>query len=168
MEIDFQYAPWGMFFATVMYVVGNAVWINHIVRKRVWIGWLLWLVSGLLFLVAGAAVEVHLNSSSIGVWKQLRSYDPTNHWIIMTFYALLSFPGAASVMLRQNMAWTRFTVLAPAIIVLLPVGEQLGNPENNYLMLSIGMTLATCSILWIWQSLLDCEPTPKPRVKEAT
>jgi hypothetical protein len=168
MEIDFQYAPWGMFFAATMYVVGNGVWINHLARKRVWVGWLLWLVSGLLFLVAGAAVEIHLTSASIGVWKQLRSVDPTNHWIVMTFYALLSFPGAASVMLRQSMSWTRFTILAPALIVLLPIGQEMANPGNSYLSLSIGITLATCCILWIWQWLLDCEPTPKLRTKEAT
>jgi hypothetical protein len=168
MEMDFQYAPWGMFFAAIMYVVGNGVWINHLARKRLWIGWLLWLGTGLLFLVAGAAVEVHLGTDSIGVWQQLRSVDPTNHWIVMTFYALLSFPGAASVLLRQSMAWTRLSIMAPAIIVMLPIGQEMANPGDSYLALSIGITLATCAILWIWQSLLDCEPTPKLRTKEAT
>lgn len=168
MAIDFQYAPWGMFFAAIMYIVGNGVWINHLARKRAWVGWLLWLVTGLLFLVAGAAAEEHISSNPIGVWQELRSVDPTNHWIIMTLYALLSFPGAASVLLRQSISWTRLTILSPALIVLLPIGHQLENPDNTYLVLSIGLTLATCAILWIWQSLLDCEPTPKVRNKEAT
>lgn len=167
MEIDFQYAPWGMFFAAIMYVVGNGVWINHLARKRSWVGWLLWIVSGLLFLVAGAAVETHISSSPVGIWQRLSSVAPTNHWIILTFYALLSFPGAASVLLRQSISWTRITVLAPAIIVLLPVGDQLANPDNNYLSLSIGITLATCAILWLWQSLLDSEPVIKARAKAA-
>jgi len=165
MEIDFQYAPWGMFFAATMYVVGNGVWINHLARRRAWIGWLLWIASGLLFLVAGAAAEAHIGTNQTSVWHQLSSVAPTNHWIILTLYALLSFPGAASVLLRQSISWTRISILAPAIIVLLPVGEQLGNPDNNYLALSIGITLATCAILWLWQSLLDCEPPAKPRVK---
>jgi hypothetical protein len=165
MEIDFQYAPWGMFFAAIMYVVGNGVWINHLARKKAWVGWLLWVTSGLLFLVAGAAVENHISSNPVGIWQQLRSVAPTNHWIIMTLYALLSFPGAASVLLRQSISWTRVSIIAPAIIVLLPVGDQLGNPDNHYLALSIGITLATCAILWLWQSLLDCEPAAKPRAK---
>jgi len=161
MEIDFQYAPWGMFFAAVMYVVGNGVWINHLARKRVWIGWLLWIASGVLFQIAGAAVENHISTNPIGVWQQFTTVQPMNHSITMILYALLSFPGAASVLLRQSISWTRVTILAPAIIVLLPVGEQLGNPDNNYLALSIGITLATCAILWLWQSLLDCEPAAK-------
>ncbi len=165
MEIDFQYAPWGMFFAATMYVVGNGVWINHLARRRAWIGWLLWIVSGLLFLVVGAAAETHISTNQTSVWQQLSSVPPTNHFIIMTLYALLSFPGAASVLLRQSISWTRVSIIAPAIIVLLPVGEQLGNPDNNYLALSIGITLATCAILWLWQSLLDCEPAAKQRVK---
>jgi hypothetical protein len=168
MEISFQYAPWGMFFAAMMYVVGNGVWINHLARKRKWIGWLLWITTGLLFLVAGAAAEAHLNSDSTGIWNQLSSVDPQNHFIVMTLYALLSFPGAASVLLGQSMAWTRFTILAPAVIVMLPIGQEMANPGNNYLSLSIGITLATCCILWVWQWLLDCEPTPKLRTKEAT
>lgn len=40
--VHFELAPWGMFFAGLMYVIGNGVWVNHLVRQRRWLGWLLW------------------------------------------------------------------------------------------------------------------------------
>lgn len=159
MHIDFQFVPWGMFFAGLMYVVGNGVWVNHLVRERRWLGWLLWIAAAAVVLVLAALFESRLDTASdAGIWQRLSSVDPENHWIAVTLFALLSVPGAASVMLKQSVQWTRLALLAPALLVFLPVGSQIGNPNDNYLALSIGLTLAVCGILVVWQLLLDHEP----------
>jgi len=70
----------------------------------------------------------------------------------------MSVPGAASVLLKQSVRWTRITLLLPAILLFIPVGRQLANPENDYLLLSLAVTAAVCGTLFLWQMLLDCEP----------
>jgi len=62
------------------------------------------------------------------------------------------------VLFRQSVDWTRLGVLATALIVFIPLGAQLNDAENSRLFLSLGVTLATCGLLWIWSMLLDCEP----------
>jgi hypothetical protein len=159
MQIDFNLVPWGMFFAGLMYVVGNGVWVNHLVRERRWLGWLLWVLAAVGVVLLAALFETRLDTNSgAGVWQRLTSVDPENHWIAVTLFALLSVPGAASVMLKQGVQWTRLALLAPALLVFLPVGSQIGNPKDGYLALSIGLTLAVCGILVVWQMLLDREP----------
>ena len=34
MHIEFTNAPWGMAFAALMYLIGNGIWINHLVRHK--------------------------------------------------------------------------------------------------------------------------------------
>ena len=160
MHIDFQFAPWGMFVAALMYVVGNGVWTNHLARNNYWIGWLLWIGSAVILLIAGAFIEGRLAGSG-SIWELLSGVEPEKHWIIVTLYALLSVPGTASVLFRQNMAWTRLAVIATALLVFIPLGTQLHDPDNSYLALSLGITLAVCAIMWLWTSLLDCEPEHK-------
>jgi len=165
MDTEFQFVPWGMFFAGLMYVVGNGVWVNHLVRERRWLGWLLWSLAAAGVLFLAALFEARLDTASTAsVLQRLSSVDSENHWIAITLFALLSVPGAAAVILRQSMQWTRLALLAPALLVFLPVGSQIGNPKDGYLALSIGLTLAVCAILVIWQLLLDREPCQKEKV----
>jgi len=157
MHTDFHLAPWGMFFAALMYIVGNGVWANHLVRQKQWLGWLLWSLSAVLILLAGAAIELRLSGEG-SLWSTLTGVDPEKHWIIVTLYSLLSVPAAASIIFRQSVAWTRLAITASAILVFIPLGTQLHNPDDSYFAISLGITLATCSIMWFWITLLDCEP----------
>jgi len=160
--VHFELAPWGMFFAGLLYVVGNAVWVNHLVRQRRWLGWFLWLISAMTLLVVAAAFESRLDQASdMGVWARLTSVDPENHWIALTLFALMSVPGAASVMLKQSIAWTRFALITPALLVFIPVGHQIMDPKQSYTAMSIGLALAVCAVLIIWQMLVDAEPHNK-------
>jgi len=158
MHIDFTFAPWGMAYAALMYVLGNGVWTNHLVRHRPWLGWLLWTVSALMIIVIGAALQVRISPDGGSIWTALTSVNKENHWIVATLYALLSVPGAASVLFRQSLAWTRLGVLATALIVFIPLGMQLHDPNDPRLALSLGLTLAICGLTWLWSALLDCEP----------
>jgi uncharacterized membrane protein YhaH (DUF805 family) len=151
-----------MAFAALMYVIGNGVWINHISRQKPWLGWLMWTVTAVLIIFVGAIIELRLAGGS-DIWLKLTSVNIENHWIVVILYALLSIPGAASILFRQSVDWTRLGVLATVLIVFIPLGAQLHDPENNRLVLSLGVTLATCGLLWIWSMLLDCEPVHKRR-----
>lgn len=159
MQISFEYAPWGVFFAGLMYVIGNGVWVNYLVRERLWLGWLLWLASGAVLLLVVALFESRLDAAStMGFWDRLSSADKENHWIALSLFALLSVPGAASVLFRQSVRWTRLALLLPAVIVFIPMGQQLAHPEKSYLMLSLGAAAAVVGLLYLWQMLLDVEP----------
>ena len=160
MNIDFQFAVWGMAFAGLMYVIGNGAWTNHLVRNKPWLGWILWLTSAATLLVVASAFEQKLDPNAAGIG----GVDIENHWIAVTLYALMSIPGAASVLLRQNSSWTRLALLIPAIIIFIPMGHQLANPENSYLALSLGTTAVVCAMLLAWLKLLDCEPTDRKKV----
>ncbi len=156
--INFEFAPWGLFFAGLMYVIGNGVWVNHAVRRRRWLGWVLWSLLGVLLLVLAAAFDGRMDGGDATIMDRLTMVDPENHWIALTLFALLSVPGAACVWLNQSVRWTRMALLLPALLIFLPMGQQLANPNDDYLMLTIGVTLAVCASLVLWQSLLDHEP----------
>ncbi len=158
--INFEYAPWGMYVAAIMYVLGNGVWMNHAVRQRRWLGWLLWLLLAALILLVAGAMDMRMQGTQGGLMNHLLAHDPENHWIVLTLFALMSVPAAACVMLRQSLQWTRLAVIAPALLIFLSMGQQLGNPQNDYLLISIGVTLAVCASLWMWQQALDVEPEP--------
>jgi len=155
----FEFAPWGMFFAGVMYVVGNGVWVNHLVRERRWLGWLLWLLSGAGLLFVAAVFETRLDMlSELGVWQRLTTVDPENHWIALTLFALMSVPGATCVLLKQDVRWTRVALVLPALLVFIPLGQQLANPDDSYTALSLGVAMAVAGVMLMWQMVLDCEP----------
>ncbi len=158
MHIEFTNAPWGMAFAALMYLIGNGIWINHLVRHKLWIGWAIWAISAVLIIVIGAVIEQRLAGSTEGIWTMLTSVNKENHWIVVTLYALLSVPGAAAVLFRQSLGWTRLGVIAIALIVFIPLGSQLHDPSDSRLFLSLGITLSICGVLWLWSVLLDCEP----------
>jgi len=146
-----------MVFAAFMYVVGNGVWMTPIARRSAWLGWLMWTVSAAAILVLGAAVELRLGGGE-GIWSQLSNVNIENHWIVVTLYALISVPGAASVLFRQETGWTRLAVCAAALLVFIPLGAQLSDPDNGRMALSLGITLAVAGLMWFWSLLLDIEP----------
>jgi len=158
MNIDFSLAPWGMAFAALMFLVGNGAWTNHIVRHKPWLGWVLWSLTVPVIIVLGAIIELRLSGKTDSIWFLLTSVNFENHWIVATLYMLMSIPGAASVLFHQSMNWTRLATLTTALIVLIPLGTQLHDPNDPRLALSLGITLGLCGILWLWSSMLDCEP----------
>ncbi|MDX8402891.1 MAG: hypothetical protein R8K54_00600 [Mariprofundaceae bacterium] len=167
--VQFDYAVWGVFFAALLYVLGNGVWVNHLVRERMWIGWVLWSVMGVVLLATAAFFETRLDqASSMGAIERLGSVNVENHWIALGLFALLSVPGAASVLLKQSVQWTRITLLLPAILLFMPIGKQLENPDDNYLLLSLGATAAVCGALLLWQIVLDCEPEQAVKTESTT
>jgi len=155
MEAQPQHIAWGIAYASMMYVIGNGVWVNHLARKKQWLGWLMWLAAGLLVIILAASIEVRLSGAASGIWQQLTSVDKENHWIVLVLFALMSVPGAASVILKQEANWTRIALIIPAIVVFIPVGMQLGAPSGNNIMAGLGLTLAVCAMLLIWQFMLD-------------
>ncbi len=156
-----RYIAWGIAYAGMMYVIGNGVWVNHLARRRPWLGWLMWLVAGSLVIFFGALIEVRLTGSTSGVWQRLSGVDNENHWIVLILFALMSVPGATSVILKQGAHWTRMALIIPAIVVFIPVGMQLGGGSSNILA-GLGLTLAVCTMLLVWQFMLDkIEPSQR-------
>ncbi|MDQ6964419.1 MAG: hypothetical protein Q9M13_05810 [Mariprofundales bacterium] len=150
-------ALWGAAFAALIYVMGNGLWINRLVRRRLWLGWLLWSVSCVVVLVVGAAIENHFGTgSSIG--DRLSSVDMENHWISLSLYALISVPGAACVILRQSMRWTQVALFSIALVLFIPAGLHLEG-EGGSLYVGLGLAFAVCAILWVWQVTFDTEPS---------
>jgi len=157
MNTDFAFAPWGMAYAALMYIVGNGVWTNYLVRQKPWTGWLMWSFSAVLVVVIGAAIQLRLGGGE-GVLAIIASTSGESHWIVLTLYALLSIPGAAGILFRQSVGWTRFGILVTGLLVFIPLGAQLNDPAGNHLLLSLGITLAVCGLMWTWSMLLDSEP----------
>jgi len=152
-----QHATWGIIFAGIMYVAGNGAWVNHLARRRQWIGWLIWLVAGIFIIIFGAFIETRLSGATTGVWQRLTSVDIDNHWIVLTLFALMSVPGAASVILRQSENWTRMALVIPAVVVFIPVGMQLSDSGGGSILAGFGLTLAVVALMLIWQFMLDRE-----------
>lgn len=148
---------WGIAFAGLMYVIGNGVWINHLARRRQWMGWLLWSITALIVIVVGALIDIRLAGDTNGLWSHLTSVDKENHWIVLTLFALMSVPGAASIIFRLDANWTRLALILPAIVVFIPTGMQLGQG----VIAGLGVALAVCALTGGWQVLLDAEPVTK-------
>ncbi|MDX8413382.1 MAG: hypothetical protein R8J85_04775 [Mariprofundales bacterium] len=153
-------ALWGAVFAALIYVMGNGLWTNRLARKNLWMGWMLWVLSCVLVLVAGAAVENHFGTgASIG--DRLGSVDIENHWIALSLYALMSVPGAACVILKQNIRWTRIALLTIALVLFIPAGMHV-DPDGESVALGLGLAAAVCGTIWLWQATLDEEPSVAP------
>jgi len=162
MEAQAQQLAWGIGFAGMMYVIGNGVWTNHLARQKAWMGWLMWLAAALIIIIVGAFVDIRLSGSQSGLWTQLTGVDKENHWIALTLFALMSVPGAASVILKQASTWTRLALILPAIIVFIPVGMQLGTGANS-IAAGLGLALIVSALMFIWQFMLDTPPEEKQR-----
>lgn len=162
MESQAQQLAWGIGFAGLMYVIGNGVWTNHIARSSQWKGWLMWLLAAVLIVIAGSFVDIRLSGLQVDLWARMTSVDKENHWIALTLFALMSVPGAASVILRQASTWTRLALLLPAIIVFVPAGMQLGSGFNS-IAAGLGIALVISALMFFWQMLLDSPPEEKQR-----
>jgi len=146
-----------MAYAALMYVLGNGTWTNHLARRNAWLGWLMWSASAILITVLGAVISHRLGNQA-DVLSILGAMSKENYWIIFTLYALMSIPGAAAVLFRQDLAWTRLGLLAIALIIFIPLGIQLHDPADDRLGISMGMALSICGVMWVWSLMLDCEP----------
>ncbi|MDX8406099.1 MAG: hypothetical protein R8K50_08105 [Mariprofundus sp.] len=160
MQIDFTFAPWGMAYAALMYVLGNGAWTNHLARRKAWLGWLMWATSAAVIIILGAVISQHLGNKA-DLLSILGAMNKENYWIIITLYALMSIPGAASVIFRQSLAWTRLGQLATGLIVFIPLGIQLHDPNDNRVGISIAIALSICGVMWLWSLMVDCEPEHK-------
>lgn len=162
MQIQFELAPWGVFFAAAMYIVGNGVWVNHVARQKVWLGWAMWVVLAPLMLVAGALLAGRMDGGDAGVWQRLTSVAMENHWIVVSLFALISVPGAASVLFKLDAVSTRMALLLPALVVFVPIGKNLGQTDGSPLVWGLGVAFAVCGLTVLWQVVLD-----KPATEEA-
>ncbi len=151
-------ALWGAGFAAAIYLIGNGLWTNRLVRRKQWLGWLLWLVSCALVLIVGAAIENHFGvGRSIG--ERIASVDMENHWIALTLYALMSVPGAACVIFKQSRNWTLLSLVVVALILFIPTGMHISDDAGTPLS-GIVLAGAVCGLLWLWLATLDGDPPP--------
>lgn len=162
MELQTQQLAWGIGFAAMMYIIGNGVWTNNLARRKQWLGWLMWVITSLLVIAAGAFIDIRLSGSDITVWKHITGVAKENHWIELTLFALMSVPGAASVILKQTRRWTRMALILPALIVFIPVGMKLGEGASGVAD-GIGLAFVIASLMFAWQFLLDTPPEEKQR-----
>lgn len=160
--METQQLAWGVGFAAMMYVIGNGVWTNHLARRRVWLGWLMWLIAAALVIVAGAFIDIRLSGAQESLWHRLSSVDMENHWIALTLFALMSVPGAVSVFLKQSSKWTRLALILPAIGVFIPVGMQLGNGASSIIE-GLGLAFLIAALVFTWQFMLDTPPPEQQR-----
>ncbi|MDQ6962459.1 MAG: hypothetical protein Q9M28_08035 [Mariprofundaceae bacterium] len=161
MEMNAQFAMWGIFFMSFMYLLGNIVWTNHMVRKNLLWGWLAWFISGLFVLILGHSIGNYLGGQ-VGLDALIKTLETSNlesYWIIFSLYALLSVPGAGCVIFKQSKAVTLMTILLPALVVLIPSSIALAkSTEVTYL---YGAVIPICGLLFLCQQILDIEPMPK-------
>jgi len=168
MEMNYDHAFWGVFFAGIFYVVGNAAWVNQWARKSRFIGTLIWAALGVVILMFAAVFDMRLDPSLDGaVFDRMSAVDGENHWIAMTLYALLSAPGIAANLFGLDLRLTRLALMIPALVVFIPMGKQLEHPEGSLLLFSVGAAVVVLVVLIAFQMLLDAEPEKKTKTKEA-
>jgi len=170
MDLNYDHAFWGILFAGIFYVVGNAAWVNKWARERRIVGVLTWAILGFVILLLAASFDMRLDPTlTTGLWDRMTSVDGENHWIALTLYALLSTPGIAANLFSLELRMTRLALILPGILVFIPMGKQLEHPEGALMMVSIGATVAVVGTLLLFQMLLDVEPEKrKKKMKEAT
>jgi len=162
-DLNLQQALWGLIAAGIMYVIGNGAWVNHLARRKIWVGWALWLAAGVIIILMGSLFEARLDGETTGIFQRLAAHpngtpvDLENHWIILLLFALMSVPGAASIMFGQSILWTRIALVFPALIVFIPAGMEITSPDGNKILAGIGTGLTVAGFMVIWQMLLDRE-----------
>jgi len=164
MDLNYNHAFWGILFAGIFYVVGNAAWVNKWARESRFIAILLWSVLGFMILLFAASFDMRLDPNlQMGIWERMTTVDGENHWIAVTLYALLSTPGIAANLFRLELRMTRLALVLTGILVFIPMGKQLEHPEGSLILVSIGATVAVLGILLLFQMLLDVEPERKKK-----
>ncbi|MDX8387381.1 MAG: hypothetical protein R8M46_02460 [Ghiorsea sp.] len=169
MDMNYNHAFWGVLFAGIFYVVGNAAWVNQWARQNRFIGTLIWAALGVVILIFAAIFDMRLDPSLNGaVLDRMNTVDGENHWIALTLYALLSTPGIAANLFGLELRMTRLALIVPALLVFIPMGKQLEHPEGALLLFSVGAAAAVIAILLFIEILLDAEPVKKSKRKEAS
>ncbi|MDX8393796.1 MAG: hypothetical protein R8K21_04335 [Mariprofundales bacterium] len=153
-ELGTQHAYWALVFMGLMYIIGNGIWVNQVVRNRRWLGAIMWLCSTLLVLIAAALLEARMDAQNIAILDRLTNVDIENHWIAISLYALLSLPGACCVLFGQHGSWVRFSLALPAIIVFIPAGMQT-NADANNILVGLGLGGGVAGFVLLWQFMLD-------------
>jgi len=168
MDLNYNHAFWGILFAGIFYVVGNAAWVNKWARESRFVGILAWACLGFIILLFAASFDMRLDPNlEMGIWERMTSVDGENHWIALTLYALLSAPGIAANLFSLELRMTRLALILPGILVFIPMGQQLVHPEGSLILMSIGATVAVVGILLVFQMLLDVEPERKSKKTKA-
>ena len=169
MDMNYDHAFWGVFFAGLFYVVGNAVWTNQWARKSRMLATISWSVTGFIMIVLGAMFDMRLDPNlEMGVFERMSAVDGENHWIALTLYALLSVPGISANLFSLDIRMTRLSLILPAILVFIPMGQQLEHPDGALLLPSIVAAAAVIAATLVLQYLLDSEPVNTSKNKGAT
>ncbi|MDX8389847.1 MAG: hypothetical protein R8M38_05075 [Mariprofundaceae bacterium] len=155
MEIDSQNAIWGLGFAATIYLLGNGIWVNDLARSRAWLGWLMWLALAVIMIISAAAIELYISTSDTGILDLLGSRDKESYWIAVSLLALMSVPGATSVIFRQPRRWTLLALILPACIVFIPAAVSMSTSAEKGLLLGIGIALILSTLLFLWQRVFD-------------
>ena len=133
MDMNYNHAFWGVLFAGIFYVVGNAAWVNQWARESRMLGTLIWAVLGVGILAFAAMFDMRLDPNLSGaVLDRMGTVDGENHWIALTLYALLSTPGIAANLFGLDLRMTKLSLIVPALIVFIPMGKQLEHPEGSF------------------------------------
>jgi len=167
MEMNAQFAIWGIFFMSIMYIVGNIVWTNHLARKRLLWGWFLWVLSGIAIVIIGHSLGNYLGGK-VGLDALLDTLQTSNlesYWIVFSLYALMSVPGAGCVIFKQPKAVTLMTLLLPALVVFIPSGITLA--QKTEIQWLFGIFIPVCALLWLCQHMLDVDPVNKKQTENA-
>ncbi len=168
MDINYNHAFWGVLFAGIFYVIGNAAWVNQWARSSRLMGTIIWAVCGFIILMVAAMFDMRLDPGlEMSVFERMGSVDGENHWIALTLYALLSTPGISANLFSLDLSLTRLSLTLPALVVFIPMGKQLEHPDGALLLYSVGAAVAVVGIVLLFQMLLDIEPVKKSKRKEA-
>lgn len=169
MDLNYNHAYWGVLFAGLFYVLGNAAWVNKWARQSRVIGVLLMVALGVIVVVMAAMFDMRLDPKlQASVFDRISSVDGENHWIALTLFALLSAPGIAANLFSLDLRLTRLALILPAILIFIPMGQQLEHPEGPLMLFSVIATLATIAVLLMFQMLLDAEPAKKVKAEAAS
>jgi len=164
MDLNYNHAFWGVLFAGIFYVAGNASWVNQWARHRRFVGVVIWAIFGTAILVFAAMFDMRLDPNlNMPVFERIDTVDGENHWIALTLYALLSTPGIAANLFGLELRMTRLALIVPALFIFIPMGKQLEHPEGNLLLFSMGSAVAVIGVLLLFQMLLDAEPVKKSK-----
>ncbi len=164
MDLNYNHAFWGIFFAGIFYVVGNAAWVNQWARNSRFIATLIWVTLGVFILVFAAMFDMRLDPRlEMSVWERLTSVDGENHWIALTLFALLSTPGIAANLFSLELRMTRLALVIPALVIFIPIGKQLQHPEGSLILVSLAAAVISIGVLLLFQMLLDVEPERKTK-----
>ncbi len=168
MDLNYDHAYWGIFFAGLFYVVGNAAWVNQWARNSRFVAIVIWTVLGVALLMLAAMFDMRLDPNlEASVWDRMNSVSGENHWIALTLFALMSTPGIAANLFSLDLRMTKLALIVPGLFVFIPIGKQLEHPEGSLLLISVGAAAAVITLVLLFEILLDAEPKKKTKQEKA-